>query len=1199
MTLRGFKSFASATTLNLEPGITCVVGPNGSGKSNVVDALAWVMGEQGAKSLRGGSMTDVIFAGTASRPPLGRAEVSLTIDNSDGALPIDYTEVAISRTLFRSGGSEYAINGTPCRLLDIQELLSDTGMGKQMHVIVGQGRLDAVLSATPEDRRGFIEEAAGVLKHRRRKEKALRKLETMSANLARVNDLATEIRRQLGPLARQADIARRAQVIQVEVRDARARLLADEISQLQAMVSAGQVDDRARQAKVHEIETHAQATRSRVAQLEETAAKAHPQLAHATDVWYQLSGLRERFRSLSQVAAERARGLGTTTVVDERRGSEPEVLEQRAQAAKAEETQIAGELEDAQKVLATAGEQRAQAEAKERAAEQELAAINRGIADRREGLARLTGQVGTRRSRLEAAEGELARLRQGHSEAQQRLADARVEFARLENEAIDSEEIEETLDAAHQEALAVHEKIEAQAEALIDELERAQAAADKASTRCEALSMALAAKDVTSEIMDADLPGIRGTLRDSMKITAGWEEAIAAALGQWTDAVIAEGSDAAIGALRHAKDADGQVSVLISSDEQKNSSPEKTPSGPQLPDGCRWASEEVSAGAGLTPAITHMLRGIALCPDLASAQKVVDTYAAAIRGGKGDARQWDLQWAVTAAGELISPLAAHRRGTSGPNVFALRAEIEEAEAAAQTARHEAEKARFTLAGMEDEREQAAAKVDETLAALHDSDAQLAATADRLGRLGQAMRSAEAEIERAAPQTARLEEEILAHQGELAELTARLEEAQREPAEAEAALEQAAAARDEAEKGARAARAAETDARLAVRTAEERLRAIKGRAASLFKAAQAEREARETAARRARRRAMQAERAAGVRDKAEAAALALDKAVARAADKRDVLEAARIEREAEISRTRELLESVTGELSRLTEAAHREEVARAEQNLRLENLCERAIEELGMSAEVLVEEFGPHLLIPFAGRVEEGEQTPEPVPFVRAEQEKRLKKAERELARLGKINPLALEEHAALNERHQFLTEQIEDIKSSQADLMELVKEIDDRVQTVFAESYEATAEKFTEVFARLFPGGEGKLVLTDPDDMLSTGIDIEARPAGKKVKRLSLLSGGERSLTAVALLVAIFMARPSPFYVMDEVEAALDDANLSRLLAIFRELQETSQLIVVTHQKRTMEIADALYGVTMGKDGVTKVVSQRLDKGEQ
>jgi len=316
MTLRGFKSFASATSLRLEPGITCIVGPNGSGKSNVADALAWVMGEQGAKSLRGGKMEDVIFAGTALRAPLGRAEVSLTIDNTDGALPIDYTEVTIARTMFRNGGSEYAINGTSCRLLDVQELLSDSGIGREMHVIVGQGQLEAILRATPEERRGFIEEAAGVLKHRKRKERALRKMETMEANLVRVNDLTGEIRRQLGPLGRQAEAARKAATIQAEARDARLRLLADDLSQLTSTFEQEVADETALIVRRTEAEAALNAVRSRLAALELEAQESAPLLARAQERWFALSSLRSVSRRPVRWlpnASDSSRRMRTTT----------------------------------------------------------------------------------------------------------------------------------------------------------------------------------------------------------------------------------------------------------------------------------------------------------------------------------------------------------------------------------------------------------------------------------------------------------------------------------------------------------------------------------------------------------------------------------------------------------------------------------------------------------------------------------------------------------------------------------------------------------------------------------------------------------------------------------------------------------------------------------------------------------------------
>ena len=451
LTLRGFKSFASATTLEFEPGITCVVGPNGSGKSNVVDALAWVMGEQGAKTLRGGNMSDVIFAGTSGRPPLGRAEVALTIDNSDGALPIEYSEVTISRTLFRSGGSEYAINGASCRLLDIQDLLSDSGLGREMHVIVGQGQLDGVLRATPEERRHFIEEAAGILKHRRRKEKALRKLDSMQGNLTRVQDLTAEIRRQLGPLGKQAEVARQAQSIQSHVRDARSRLLADDISMLTTAIAKDQADESAIKERQAQVDAALAEAKARMAELERASAEATPALTKANDIYYRLTSQRERLRNLGTLAEERVRMLGSA--VD----SQPitdlvEMAEQLERAHTARE-ELDGEVREATTVLAAAETARAEAEQEADASERHLANLLRSVADRREGVARLAGDVAARRSSVEAMEAEIGRLREAHDAAERRARDATTEFQRLETTVMDVERGEEDLDAAHEAAV--------------------------------------------------------------------------------------------------------------------------------------------------------------------------------------------------------------------------------------------------------------------------------------------------------------------------------------------------------------------------------------------------------------------------------------------------------------------------------------------------------------------------------------------------------------------------------------------------------------------------------------------------------------------------------------------------------------------------------------------------------------------------
>jgi chromosome segregation protein len=487
--------------------------------------------------------------------------------------------------------------------------------------------------------------------------------------------------------------------------------------------------------------------------------------------------------------------------------------------------------------------------------------------------------------------------------------------------------------------------------------------------------------------------------------------------------------------------------------------------------------------------------------------------------------------------------------------------------------------------------------------LHESDARLAAVAERLGHLNSVLRSAVGESDRLAASLARAEENVAAEEEALAAITARLAAAQEAPVEQEPSTEQ----RDQLAGAASAARAAEVEARLSLRSAEEQLAATGNRAASLERAAATERRAREEAAERARRRRIQARRAAAVAAGVDMALGYVDVSVELARHERDLAEENRELRDRGLRDIRESNDALARELADLTDNVHRDELARAQQRARIEAVETRSVDELGITPEALVAEFGPHVPVPVPAEESGdkwaalrapvdagGEEIREGKPYVRQEQEKRLRKAERDLASLGKVNPLALEEFAALEERHQFLSTQLEDLKASRRDLLDIIKEVDDRVQRVFAEAFEDTQAQFVRVFERLFPGGEGRLVLTDPADMLTTGIDVEARPAGKKIKRLSLLSGGERSLTAVALLVAIFKARPSPFYVMDEVEAALDDTNLGRLITIFEELRESSQLIVITHQKRTMEVADALYGVTMRGDGVSTVISQRL-----
>ncbi len=1179
LTLRGFKSFASSTTLHFEPGITCVVGPNGSGKSNVVDAIAWVMGEQGAKSLRGGKMEDVIFAGTSGRPPLGRAEVLLTIDNSDGALPIEYAEVTISRTMFRNGGSEYAINGAHCRLLDVQELLSDSGIGREMHVIVGQGKLDEILSASPEDRRGFVEEAAGVLKHRKRKEKALRKLDAMLANLTRLQDLTTELRRQLKPLGKQAEVARRAAVIQADLRDSRLRLMADDLATLRDALHQEVADETALRERRTEVESALAGAQSREAVLEAGITGEAPTLARSQETWYRLSSLRERIRSTSALAAERVRHLAPEPD-DERRGRDPEELEAEARSAREAEAELGRAIAADREVLAAAVTGRAGSEVEHAAEEARLTALVRAASDRREGLVRLTGQVNGATSRLEARAAEVERLQGQITEARARADKSTADFHALESQVAGLDEGEVGLDDEHEAAADALAGAENRLAALRLEDQESERERHALVARVEALEIGLSRKDGGAAVLAAGerLSGVLGTVAALVRVDSGYEAAISAALGPLADAV-------AVGSVARAVDA---VTLLKSDDAGRASLlvggvgvPDRS-SWPALPAGARWAVDLVRSPAELEGAVAVALARVAVVDDLDVARDLATS---------------DDIVAVTRDGDLVAAGVVHGGSASAPSLLEVQAAVDEARARLAEATHRCERVRFELGGAGEALTDAQSRVDATLTRLHESDARMAAVAEQLGHFGSAARAAAGEAERLAASISSATAARDADQHTLDELSDRLVAAAEDPDDGEPST----AERDRLAGAAVLARQAEVEARLAVRTGEERARALAGRAESLEHAAVAERSARARSLERREARTRAAAVAAAVHAGAVATLARLEVSLAIASAERDAAEQARTVREGELLALRGRTRELQTELESLTSSVHRDELARAEQRLRIEALEAKAMEDFGIDVDTLVGEYGPDVEVPPSpsapgDEIDPEAPAPEAYPYVRAEQEKRMRSAERSLALLGRVNPLALEEFSALEERHRFLNEQLDDLKRSRADLLGIIKDVDERVQQVFAEAYADVEREFERIFARLFPGGEGRLLLTDPDDLLTTGIEVEARPPGKKVKRLSLLSGGERSLTAVAFLVALFKARPSPFYIMDEVEAALDDVNLQRLLTIMEELREDSQLLVITHQKRTMEIADALYGVSMRGDGVTTVIGQRLTR---
>ena len=1173
MTLKGFKSFASSTSLNFEPGITCVVGPNGSGKSNVVDALSWVMGEQGAKSLRGGKMEDVIFAGTSGRAPLGRAEVSVTIDNTDGVLPIEFTEVTISRILFRNGASEYQLNGETTRLLDIQELLSDSGIGREMHVIVGQGQLDAILLANPEERRAFIEEAAGVLKHRKRKEKALRKLDSMTANLARIQDLTVELRRQLKPLGKQAEVARKASTIQSDVRDSKLRLLADDLLQLRSTVDSEVADESALRARKDEVEAALNAARNREEQIDATALIENPLLVKAQENYYQLTAQREKFRGIQNLASERARFLSEEADEARASGRDPESMDLEAKTLRGEESSLRNEVSGSSLKLGELSTELKTLEANLTAEENSVSAALRAIADQREGTARQEGHINGLKSRIDATNAEITRLTKARDDASQRLQNFREEFALLETQIASVDANEPGLDSEFEIAKSELATAQNELDSLVAKESEAQRVRSGLEGRLRALQESLVHRDGSGIVLSSGTR-TRGRLSSLISISPGWEAAVAAALGPLADSVVVSDISSAVSALTMLKRESGGQSELLVVDGDSGF----TPSNRSVPNGFTSLASLVSSSE-VSSAISSLLSGFVAVEDLAEAESALRADPSVI--------------AITREGDVLSSIRVRGGSSAQSSAIEISALIEKTEGELQEVTNNCDRIKFELVRATETLASRKNIFDLALAKLNESDAKISGLAEQMAVAGQNVKNAQSEVERILVS---LTEANSQRDSDDADLNAAISQFESHQAPANPDLTHLEDLRSKVS----AARSAEVEARLNLRTLEERVTALVARADALEAAAQNERDSATRAVSRREQRGLAALTAQGVADASYEALIQIESSIAKASTERERLEISRSERESEILALRVRSRELTAELDVLTSSVHRDEIARAEQRLRIEALEQKAIEELGVDVSTLVNEYGPANDVPTFIEDEEGNFVPgDLIPYRRDQQEKRLAQAERSLTLLGKINPLALEEYSSLEERLRYLAEQLEDLKKTKRDLLDIIKEVDDKVQQIFKEAYDDTAREFELIFARLFPGGDGRLILTNPEDMTMAGVDVEARPPGKRVKRLSLLSGGERSLVAVALLIAIFKARPSPFYVMDEVEAALDDTNLGRLLGVFEELREKSQLIVITHQKRTMEIADALYGVTMRGDGVSEVISQRIRESER
>jgi len=1145
LTLKGFKSFSEATTVELEPGVTVVVGPNGSGKSNVVDAVAWVLGAQGPRTVRSSKMEDVIFAGSANKPALGRAEVTLTIDNSSGLLPVDLAEVTITRTLFRSGDSEYALNGATCRLLDIQELLSDTGVGRTQHVIVSQGNLDALLDARPEDRRAVIEEAAGVLKYRRRRERSQRRLESADADLLRLNDVTREVKRQLGPLERQATAARRHDEVAAELNALRRWLAGRELRALRSRLETAGATGKDLGAAQKEITAQLNRLDADIAKSEEAlAAGGHEDIS---EVLVTTESLRERARGLVALCRERARSIERqrqSVLAADAIASMREELE-KVEAALAEVEATAAELPprfgDLESREAELAEERRAAEA----SWADLTPDNR--------LSEVRGELTALHAAAERAQSDQARQLERRDALQARRMAIADEVERQRSVLEETTRSEAGLVEAVDSAEAAHAVAAAEFTMAEARLRTVEKEAGRASARVEALELALAETSSATDIAGAE--GLVGRLGDLLEIEPGWEAAVEAGAGNVLWAWVTEGADAALRALETHSGGAGTLTVITL-------------------DGGGLAAVAIPAGAGeavrphvsapsdprLETLLDRVLANVVRVGDWRAAAELVASAPGIVAVTEDGDRFASDGWRVGRGSASPAALAEARREESE-----ARARLAEAEEAyAHTAR--------ARSSCED-------RASEAAAALDGNDGRTAAVLAAIEQRESELMRIQAEEDLA---TAHLDE--LAERSSVdGERVSDLEESLvRLHAEHEAVSGKREAARaHQAQLDERAASLATLRTELQVMSAglDERRSGLVARRVELLDrlGSHASEGDAPSAQRDAEAMAIAARAAAAMEKLANARVAQLDESLTRLREtRRRHTESVRAaaDRLESLRRERAATES---ELSKLRERAQRAELDEAEARVRME----AAVETLRRDLECEPDEAEAAALE--APPVGEGI-----APVARA------RELERELRLMGPVNPLALEEYEALRERHEFLASQIADVKQSRRDLVKVITAIDTDIQAVFSAAFVDVADNFGKLFETLFPGGTGRLRLTDPDNLLETGIEVEARPSGKSVKRLSLLSGGERSLVALAFLFAVFRSRPSPFYLLDEVEAALDDVNLLRFLALVDEFRNEAQMIIVSHQKRTMEAADCLYGVTMPPGGSSKVISERV-----
>ena len=1172
LVLKGFKSFADRSALSLEPGITAIVGPNGSGKSNISDAVLWVLGERNAKNLRGQAMEDVIFAGSSARKGAALAEVDLVLDNSCGTLPVDYSEVVITRRMHRSGESEYLINGTVARRLDVLDILHDSGLGSGTHSIISQGNLDSVLASKPEDRRALIEEAAGVLKHKQRKAKSERKLANMDQHLARVRDVVGEVERQLGPLERKAKRARTFEELSGQLAEAKLALSVDDLRTLQEKWGTQESGEEALASQVEEAKAQVAAAEAAMEELQATIAQENLSTGSLSAQFRAVSLAFERLESAGRSAAERQRAAQQRvdeiqTLISQHAGQRESLLVDlktaeetlaEGQRAVAEANETVARLDAERKAISAERQQKEEAQRKAtsqmRETEAQLAAARRKLAQTREALSAGVAHIKVvegRRSDRELACVTATADAQALSQEAAALETSRREMAEAEAKT------REQLGLALQERDACRRQTEATRERLLDFEAKIRALEEIERATQEAAGEA--ARWVAENA--AELPGAPEFLTRAVAAPPELEGLVEQLLGSDVQAYLVQDAASALSLSARAasQEVEGAVTLVLRQDR---------PAELVLLNGEGAFSliETLTFEASAARAIEALLGDVVVCDSLELALELHQSDAGTHRF-------------VTREGACVWPSGkitfGQKTQESGEGVLSRIRQLEELAQLQDAAKKEWEAAQA-----------AQVKSEEAFAALQ---------AESLS-LSQQLAALIGKESSAKNQAARAQERV-------EQLTAELASIERQHAEALAAVEAAQPDVDSLE--AKEQQLSESLEDLRTQTArltEEiaPLRQASGKANDALNQAKLE-AARHIERQTYNRRMLDTRRQAlddlesTARQSAEALSVktvAIQRLaplkiifdeLARTAQRRmAVLEEQA--REAQDSSTQ--LQAASTEARQNSRAAHErlEALSQKLADLRVEK--GRLELQVQTAINVIVEDCATPLEFALALPALEN----------RPEVEEEAARLSKRIANLGAINPEAAMEFSTLKERYDYLMSQIGDLESARRSLARINRVIDTRMKTDFERTFEEVNTNFQEVFAVLFPGGAAHLSLTDPEDIDNSGIEVNAQPRGKRITKMSLMSGGEKSLTAMALLFALYRTRPTPFYILDEVEAALDDTNLRRLIAYIDQLRTTTQLIMITHQRRTMEMADVLFGVSMQADGITKVISQKLDR---